>query len=158
MPAAFATYLSLTTPLFAVMYWLTAPNNRWGMVLIVHLALTLCFVAVTASVLGTKVSFDGTVVTERAFLRGRWRVSVAEASRALLVDLYQAATLDSHRQLFLLSSDGRVLLRLRGQLWEESDIDAFAAALGAPVERLPGPLTRSEVKRLHPGLLRWFER
>jgi hypothetical protein len=123
-----------------------------------HVALTLLFAAVTASVLGTKVTFDGAVVTERAVLRGRWRVSVAGAGKALLFDLYQPGTLDTHRQLFLLGGDGRVLLRLRGQLWAQSDIDAFAVVLGAPVERLPQPLSRSEVKRLYPGLLRWFER
>lgn len=158
MRAAWITYLSLTTPVFAVMYWLTAPHDEWPVVLVVHIGLTLVFVAVAASVLRVRVCFNGSSVAERGILGPRRPVPVTEVARVILLDLYQPGALDTHRQLFLLGADGRVLLRLRGQLWEQSDIDALAAAVGAPVERQPKPLSRAEVMRLHRGLLRWFER
>lgn len=158
MPAAWLTYFSLTTPLFAVLYWLTVPSGGWRSVLAVHVGLTLVFGAVAASVLRIRVSCDGTVVTERGLLGRPRRVPVSDVARVLLLDLYQPGALDTHRQLFLLARDGRVLLRLRGQLWAQTDLDALAASIGTPVERLPQPLSRAELKRLHPGLLRWFER
>ncbi|RNE62218.1 hypothetical protein [Cryobacterium tepidiphilum] len=158
MRAAWLTYLSLTTPVFAVLYWLTAPHDGWGMVLAVHVGLTLVFVAVAASVLHVRICVDGTTVTRRG-VPGRARpVPAAAVAKAVMLDLYQPGALDTHAQLFLLGHDGAVLLRLRGQLWAQSDMEALAAAVGAPVERLPQPLSRAEVKRLDPRLLRWFER
>jgi hypothetical protein len=158
MPAAWLTFVSLTTPLFAVLYWLTVPHGRWGSVLAVHVGLTLVFGAVAATVLRVRVSCDGTVVTARGALGRTRRIPVADVARVVLLDLYQPGALDTHRQLFLLGHDGRVLLRMRGQLWDHADMDVLAAAIGTPVERLPQPLSRAELKRLHPALLRWFER
>lgn len=158
LPSAWVTYLSLTTPLFAVLYWLTIPNDGWRVVLAVHVAVTLVFALVAASVLRLSVRFDGTRVTARSLVGGTRVVDAADVARALLVDVYQPGALDTHPQLFLIGRDGRPLLRLRGQLWTETDMAALAASLNVPVERMPQPLDRSDLRRLHPGLLPWFER
>lgn len=156
--AAWLTFFALTTPLFAVLYWLLAPHNGWRVVFAAHVAVALVFAAFTAAVLHTRIRFDGSVITETGVFGGRRRVPVADVARVLILDVYQPGALDTHRQLFLIGRNDAVLLRLRGQLWQQSDIDALAAAVGAPMERETQPLARREVKRLHPGLLRWFER
>ncbi|KQV06171.1 hypothetical protein [Leifsonia sp. Root112D2] len=149
---------ALTTPVFAVVYWLTIPSGPWPIVLIVH-----CLV-VLATLLGLIAFFDTLIkvgprsVTERGFF-GRVRtVESAEVGTVILLDLYESNALDTNPQLFVCDENGKRMLRMRGQFWSRESMETVIDALDRPVTVPPEAMTMSELRRSSPGLLYWFER
>lgn len=149
---------ALTTPVFAVLYWLTIPDGDWGYVLLAHV------LVVVATILGVHAFFSATItlradgVRERGFFGEVRFVRPADVGSILLVRLYDGSTLDTLPQLFITGHDGRVLIRMRGQFWSSEDMDRVADQLDVPVTRPEDFMTMTQLRRRSPELLYWFER
>jgi hypothetical protein len=76
----------------------------------------------------------------------------------LLIDLYEGSTLDTQPQLFVTGTDGRVLIRMRGQFWAFADMERVAEELDVPITKRAESVTLTELRRTSPELLYWFER
>lgn len=150
--------LALTTPVFAVLYWLTIPSGAWVFVLIAHLVVIAATVVGVASFLNTTITYGPDGVRERGFFGRTVRVGHGEAGAVILVQVYERSTLDVLPQLFVASPEGRLLIRMRGQFWSADDMERIAEELDVPVTRPEEPMTHGQLRRAWPRLLYWFER
>ncbi|WP_431220284.1 hypothetical protein [Leifsonia xyli] len=150
--------LALTTPVFAVVYWLTIPGPGWPFVLVAHLIVIGATVVGVASFLNTTITIGPDGVRERGFFGRTVHVAPGEAGSVILVQVYESSTLDVLPQLFVASKRGRLLIRMRGQFWSQADMERVAEELDVPVTRPEEPLTLNELRRGWPKLLYWFER
>lgn len=150
--------LALTTPVFAVLYWLTVPDGPWLLVAGTHA------VVVTAALLGVRSFFNTTItlgadgVVERGFFGRKTVVTAADVGSVILVQLYDGNTLDTLPQLFVTGRDGRLLIRLRGEFWPADEMERIAEELDAPILRYEESMTLTQLRRTSPELLDWFER
>lgn len=150
--------LALTTPVFAVIYWLTIPSGDWVYVLVVHILVVL------ATILGVYAFFSATItllpdgVRERGFFGRTLLVHPDDVGAVLLVRLYEGSTLDTLPQLFVQGHDGTVLIRMRGQFWSAETMERVAEELDVPVTRPEEVMTMTQLRRASPELLYWFER
>lgn len=150
--------LALTTPVFAVVYWLTIASGAWPFVLVAHLVVIAATILGVASFLNTTIIISPTGVRERGFFGRTIRVGHGEAGAVILVQVYEGSTLDVLPQLFVASRQGRLLIRMRGQFWSVDDMERVAEELDVPVTRPEEPMTLNQVRRTWPRLLYWFER
>ncbi len=150
--------LALTTPVFAVLYWLTIPTQAWPFVLVAHLIVIAATVVGVTSFLSTTITLGPGGVRERGFFGRTVRVGPGEAGAAILVKVYEGSTLDVLPQFFVASRQGRLLIRMRGQFWSEDDMERVAEELDIPVTRPEEPMTPNQLRRTWPRLMYWFER
>jgi hypothetical protein len=150
--------LALTTPVFAVLYWLTIPVGGWPVVLIMQVAVLLVFALLIVGYFGTSIAVSPDGLRERGFF-GRARVTPrARIDSILLIEVYRDAALDTQPNLFVCDADGALLVRMRGQYWSRENMEYVADTLDLPVEAITRSLTLGELRRSRPDLLYWFER
>jgi hypothetical protein len=150
--------LAFFAPVFAVLYWLTIPLGEWVPVAI---AQAVVMVGAAVGIIGffrTRIWVDETGITERGFFGRLGSFNREQVASVVLLELYQSGAIDTHPQLFVTGADGRLLVRMRGQFYSRGAMDFVADELGAPVVRVPEPMTLAELNRLRPELLYWFER
>ncbi|ANP71393.1 hypothetical protein [Cryobacterium arcticum] len=145
-------------PVFAVLYWLTIPIGEWLPVAAAQLAVMLAAAIGILGFLRTCIWVDDTGVSERGFFGRHTSFPSEQISSVVLLELYQSGTVDSQPQLFVTGQSGELLVRMRGQFYSRGAMDTVADELGVPVVRVPDPMTLSELNRLRPELLYWFER
>lgn len=150
--------VALTTPVFAVLYWLTVPAGPWVVVLSAHLITVVLTVISVRAYFSTTITLGGHGVCERGFFGKMALVRPNDVGSVLLVRLYESNALDTLPQLFVTDPDGRLLLRMRGQFWSLEDMERVTEALEAPVTRPGESLTLAQLRRTSPALLYWFER
>ncbi|KRC52070.1 hypothetical protein ASE16_03155 [Leifsonia sp. Root227] len=150
--------LALTTPVFAVLYWLTIPDGVWPLVLGVHIVVIAGTTLAVLAFFSTTIQLSRDVVRERGFFGRTVDVLPGSVGQVILVNLYEGSTLDTQPQLFITGTDGRLLIRMRGQFWALEDMERVAEELDVPVTRRADSMTLSELRRASPGLLYWFER
>lgn len=150
--------LALTTPVFAVLYWMSVPNGQWPAVLAVHFAIALLTVWFALGYRGASVRVSARGIRERGFF-GRTHTTPFDAiGSILLLELYRDSALDTQPQLFVCDRDGRLLLRMRGLFWSRTDMDTVIDTLDVPIEVADGTFTTADLRRTRPELLYWFER
>ncbi|MDN4599456.1 hypothetical protein [Leifsonia virtsii] len=150
--------LALTTPVFAVLYWLTIPVGCWPFVLVAHLIVIALTITGVASFLNTTIVVGPAGVRERGFFGRTVRVAPGEPGAVIMVKVYEGSTLDVLPQLFVASAEGRLLIRMRGQFWSSEDMERVAEELDVPVTRPAEPMTPAQLRQTWPRLLYWFER
>lgn len=150
--------LALTTPVFAVLYWLTIPDGDWKYVLSAHVLVVLGTILGVYAFLSATITIQPDGVRERGFFGGTRFVRSADVGSILMVRLYDGSTLDTLPQLFITGHDGRVLIRMRGQFWSVDDMELVAEEFDVPVTRPEDFLTMTQLRRRSPELLYWFER
>lgn len=150
--------LALTTPVFAVLYWLTIPDGGWPFVLLAHVLVIVATIVGVASFLNTTITVGPSGVRERGFFGRTVAVAPGEPGAIILVKVYEGSTLDVLPQLFVASREGRLLIRMRGQFWSSEDMERVAEELDVPVTRPVEPMTPSQLRQAWPRLLYWFER
>ncbi|POH57906.1 hypothetical protein C3B59_19115 [Cryobacterium zongtaii] len=150
--------LAFFAPVFAVLYWLTIPLGEWMPVLIVQLVVMLGAAVGIVGFLRTCVWVDDTGISERGFFGQVTSFPVEQVASVVVLELYQSGAIDTHPQLFVTGADGQLLVRMRGQFYSRGAMDTVVDELGAPVVRVPDPMTLTELNRLRPELLYWFER
>lgn len=155
---AVLSILALTTPVFAVIYWLTVPAGPWSIVLALHVVVLIAGILGVAAYFNTAIKVSSSGVTARDFF-GRLRtVQPNEVGSIVLLDLYEADTLDTAPQLFVCDHGGRPLLRMRGQFWSRGSMQRVIDAFECPVTTPPESISLSDLRRTSPELLYWFER
>ena len=145
-------------PVFAVLYWLTIPSGTWLPVLWGQLVVVLLVSIGFVGYFRTRIWVDETGISERGFLGRLNNFPVDQVESIVMLELYQTGALDTQPQLFVTGADGRLLVRMRGQFYSRGAMETVADELGAPVVRVPDPMTLTELNRLRPELLYWFER
>jgi hypothetical protein len=149
---------ALTTPVFAVLYWMSVPNGQWPSVLAVHLAIAVLTMLFALNYLGACIRVSASGIRERGFF-GRTRATSIDAiGSILLLEIYRDSALDTQPQLFVCDRDGHLLLRMRGLFWSRTDMDTVIDSLDVPIEVADGIFTTSDLRRTRPELLYWFER
>ncbi|QYF73685.1 hypothetical protein [Cryobacterium sp. PAMC25264] len=150
--------IAFFAPVFAVLYWLTIPIGEWLPVAAAQLAVMLTALVGIIGFLRTCIWVDDTGVSERGFFGRNTSFPSEQISSVVLLELYQSGTVDSQPQLFVTGQSGELLVRMRGQFYSRGAMDIVADELGVPIVRVPDPMTLSELNRLRPELLYWFER
>ena len=150
--------LALTTPVFAVLYWLTIPDGVWPIVLAIHIVVVVATVLAVFAFFGTTIQILPDGVRERGFFGRVTDIRPGMVGSVVLLDLYEGSTLDTLPQLFVTDAHGRLLLRLRGQFWSREDMERVAEELDVPVTTRSESITLTELRRVSPELLYWFER
>ncbi|WP_431279596.1 hypothetical protein [Leifsonia poae] len=149
---------ALTTPVFAVLYWLTIPDGVWPLVLAIHILVVVVVTLAVLSYFSTTIQFVHDGVRERGFFGRTIEVRHSMVGAIVLIDLYEGSTLDTQPQLFVTGTDGRVLIRMRGQFWALADMERVAEELDVPITKRAESVTLTELRRTSPELLYWFER
>jgi hypothetical protein len=153
----FTSVLALLLPIFAVLYVLAIPSGNWPAVLAAQLVLTALLGVGGASASLVRMTVGATGITSRNCL-GRVRVVPFEQVGSIIrLDLYRG-TLHPQPQLFILSHDGELLLRMHGHCWPVETMEDMIRSIGAPVVRAAEPMTLLDLDRTHPELLSWIER
>jgi hypothetical protein len=150
--------LALTTPVFAVLYWLTIPDGHWTGVLAAHVLVVLATIVGVYRFFSATITLRADGVRERGFFGRTRHVRPVDVQAILLVRLYDGSTLDTLPQLFVTGHDDKLLLRMRGQFWSLEDMDRVAEELDRPVTRAEDFMTMTQLRRSSPELLYWFER
>ena len=150
--------LALTTPVFAVLYWLTIPSGPWAAVLALHLLVVAATTLAVLAFFSTTIEFGPDGVKERGFFGRTLVVRPGMVKTVTIVNLYESSTLDTQPQLFVTGVDGRLLIRMRGQFWAVEDMERVAEELDMPIIRPDESMTLTELRRSSPELLYWFER
>lgn len=150
--------LALTTPVFALLYWVAIPGDAWAVVLIAQFALVGAAILCLRALVATTITLGVGGVCKRAPFGRSVVVRPADVASILLVNLYETSTLDTLPQLFVTGHDGQTLLRMRGQFWALDEMERVAEELEAPVTRPAESMTLTQLRRAWPGVLAWWER
>jgi hypothetical protein len=150
--------LAFFAPVFAVLYWLTVPIGEWVPVAVAQGIVMILALTGIIAFLRTRIWVDDTGITERGFFGRVAPFDRQQVATVVILELYQSGAIDTHPQLFVTGSDGQLLVRMRGQFYSRDTMETVADELGAPVVRVPEPMTLTELNRLRPELLYWFER
>jgi hypothetical protein len=149
---------ALVLPVFAAMLWFAIPRGTWPRVVIAFLFVSALYLAGTWLLRRVSIQIGRDGLIERGFFHHDNRIPVKRIATALIVDVYRGVSTETTRQLFLLDSTGELLLRMRGELWSDKDIETVATAYDVPVHRRPDPVTAARLRAESPELLYWFER
>lgn len=95
------------------------------------------------------------ITPERVGVRGAFRTRWYD--RASLGRLLVVRGYGRRAHAFLFGENGKRLVRLSGDLWDEPRIRAFHAALGLPTRVRQGPTTRRDLRTEEPGAIAWPE-
>lgn len=150
--------LVFMTPVFVVLYELTAPTGPWRLVLAVQVIAMGVVALASIRFFATGIWVDTTGLRERGFFGRMTIVKVAEIGSLISAETFAGSDAEASPQLFVCDHEGRLLVRLRGQFWSRENMDVVIATLDVPHTTLQDALSRSELQESHPGLLYWFER
>ncbi|WP_033372131.1 hypothetical protein [Humibacter albus] len=150
--------LALTTPVFAVAYWLTVHVGTWPIVFGVHLLAVVVALLFVVRYRRTRVVVSPYRVREYGFLGHVSEISNSDIGALHMVELYRDNELDTQPNLFILDRSGTARIRLRGQYWSRSDMEDLAETLDRPIATPAEPITLSELRSSRPEWLYWFER
>lgn len=151
--------VSLTAPILLVLLWLTVPDGPWQAVVAAAVGIVVVVAYAVVQYFRVTVVVTPTHLVEKTFFGTTRRIPLESVSRAVLLDLHRTLASESRRQLFVLGTGGRVLLRMRGDYWSTESIHRIAEHLvTVPVEHVDGALALDELQRTNPSMLYWFER
>jgi hypothetical protein len=152
------TFLITIVPLFAVLYWYTAALDIWRLLL----ALQILILAASLGVLFRQRRVFTEVANGQ--LRGNGifsrtcTVDLEDIERVVTVEVYRNHPNETTTQFLAVGEHNRTLFRMRGQFWNEQDLDAVATAMNKPVHAAKDALTEKEFFEEYPGSAYWFER
>jgi hypothetical protein len=154
--AVVATWVGL--PVIAAIYVIAIPAGVGGVILAGQIIAMIVLAAAIDRLRIAAITISDDGLRERGYL-GRWRLSpTAKMQSVLLLDVLDAQTNVTSRQLFVLSHSGKTLLRLRGEIWSNRSMQQVIRALDLPVKVSEQPLTLRELRRDYGTNLYVFER
>ena len=149
---------AVVLPPFLALYWLTVPTGGWLVIAEIH-AVTLAVVTLgTTRVARAVIIIDETGIRSRGFFGRLVRTPPSAIDSILLVRVLAGSSLGTSTQLFVLDAAGRTRLRMGGLFWAPEALAAVERALDVPVQRVPAPLTRRELRLRFWSNLYWYER
>lgn len=154
-----AAVFALSVPIVLVLYWLTLPSGGWIWVLVAQGIILVGLGVAVYRGLRVQVSVSATHLIERRFFGPMLRIPLDEIDRVIMLEMHRTMASQPRLQMFVLSSRGTPLLRMRGEYWSRSSINRIASQLTtAPIEHVDHPITLDELQTTRPEMLYWFER
>jgi len=154
--AAVTSFVS-TLPLFGVFYWFGAHAGTWPEVLIVHAVVVVgCFAVGLRQITVFAEVRDG-VLRGNGIFSPVWEVELDRIARVDLVDTYAGLTPRPVRQLLVRDASGARLFRMRGNYWNDGDLERIAEALPVAPITVTEPIDLRDFFRDYPGSAYWFE-
>ncbi|QTX03880.1 hypothetical protein [Agromyces archimandritae] len=153
-----ATIAALGVPVLVTLLWVTAELGAWPTIVAAGVVVILLLAAAWWSYRRTAIRIGPNGLSERGFFGLTHRAEIGEIDEIIRLELYRAHSLDTSPQLFIVGRNGRRLLRMRGDFWEDEDLDTVSPLLGIRESRRPTPVTLAELRSSDPKLLYWFER
>jgi hypothetical protein len=151
------TSVVVTSPLFAVLYWLGIAAGTWPIVLVAHAAVLLGCVLIGLRQLSLFVEVRDGRLRGNGIFTPLEQVELARIARVDLVDTYVGLNPTPVRQLLVRDAEGARLFRMRGNFWRPGDLERIAAALPVPPVTVTEPIDLREFFRRYPGSAYWFE-
>ena len=147
----------ITVPPSIALYFLTAASGGWPFVLLLQIGTLGVAVAASMLVRRACILIDDGGFWETGFLGRRVRTRVSDISSILVVPFFPGQDLEARDQVFVLDGSGRTRLRVRGQYWGPSVVQAVVNAFDVPVHRAELPMTPAELRHAHRGKLYFHE-
>jgi hypothetical protein len=147
-----------STLIFAVLYWLGIPAGYGVEIAVLQAGLLFCTLVVVRQYLDTRIILTVDGVVERTFVGRRSRVHRQDVHSVLIMRMYEHQSAETLPHLFAADTDGKLLLRMRGQYWTANDMEVVAIHLRSRIVRQPEPVSMAEFHAESPQLLYWFER
>lgn len=101
--------------------------------------------------------YDNGAIVKRSWIGSTRTFSVADIGSSLYALQVGVSWVPATHTLLLMRPDGTALLRLRGQYWERSALEAFIGALGITPIFVPQRVTPLDLKVVHPRAISWPE-
>jgi len=150
--------LVFLTPVFVVLYALTAPNGAWRLVLGVQVVATVVATIASSLFFRTGIWISPAGMRERGYFGRVTYVPVADMASVIIADTFTGVAAETSPQLFVCDEHGKQLIRMRGQFWSKESMDIVVATLDVPHTALGDTISQRELRNEYPGLLYWFER
>jgi hypothetical protein len=157
MTTAFVSIVLAMIPVFGVLYWFAVQHGSWGLVFVVHLAITIACLAILARQLTVFTAVTETELVGRGIFSPILRVPLSAISRVIIVPTYIGQSPDAVLQLLVQDASGARLFRMRGTYWNPEDLRAVANALPSTPKVVQEPIGIREFYRTYPGSAYWFQ-
>jgi hypothetical protein len=157
-PNAWGIWIAFSTPVFAALYLLTVPQDRWVPFLVAHVLLMAAFAVVAGRLhrAGVLLAKDG--IREREYLGPLVFTPVDDIASVIVVKLRDPYSDRFSLQYFVVDHAGRTVLRLRGQLWHPADLAQIVGFYGVPVHYRDDELSWRQLRREYGSNLDRWER
>jgi hypothetical protein len=124
---------------------------------------TVLALAVSSSILAlylrnTRIEITDEILSVRNWAGVTRAIPVASVREVVSAGQYSSDPGVPHHELFVFADTGVRILRMRGQVWDELDIDAVSLALSAVPTRIDRVIRPREFSRLYPGSVAWYEK
>jgi len=158
LATAWVATLLATSPVFAVLYWLTSDDRGvWIPVLVVHLTLFFLGVGVFLRQLAVFCRLSDDELSGNGIFSPVVRVRVDDIAEVIVVPTHVGVQSEPAVQYLMLDASGRRLFRLRGNYWNEADVEELLEALPVEPVRVTKPMRLREFWKAYPGSAYWFE-
>ena len=157
-PNAWRIWIAFSTPVFATLYLLTVPQNRWVPFLLAHVLLMVAFAVVAGRLhkAGVLLAKDG--IREREYLGPLVFTPADDVASVIVVKLRNPYRDRFSRQYFVVDHAGRTVLRLRGQLWHPADLAQIVKYFDVPVHYIDDELSWKQLRHAYGRNLDRWER
>jgi hypothetical protein len=157
LTTAFVSIVLAMIPVFGVLYWFSIEHRSWLVVLIVHALVMIAAVVVLARQLTVYSAVTRTELVGRGIFSPLIRVPLTAIASVDLVDTYVGQAPESTTQLLVRDAEGRRLFRMRGNFYQDGDLQRIASALPVRARVTTEPVAIGEFFRTYPGSAYWFE-
>jgi hypothetical protein len=157
MSTAFVSVVLAMIPVFGVLYWSAVQHDRWALVFIVHVTITVACLATLGRQLTVFVAVTESQLIGRGIFSPMLRVPLSAIASVTIVPTYVGQSPDAVPQLLVRDASGARLFRMRGNFWHAGDLRAVADALPVPATIVHEPISSREFYRNYPGSAYWFE-
>ncbi|THG30910.1 hypothetical protein [Naasia lichenicola] len=148
----------ITIPPFAALYFLSTDAGGWPFLLLLQVGVTLIATAASARLHRAFIRIDANGFTENGYFGRRTRTRVEDIGSILIIPVSGGQTLAANNQVFVLDRAGKTRLRVRGQYWGPSVVQAIVTAFDVPVHRIGNAMTPAELRHAHGAKLYAYER
>ena len=155
---AVVTFFITTVPVFAVLYWYTAPMGIWPQILGIHLLIAAACLVTAWRQRRVFSAVSDEVLEGNGIFSKMESVPLSTVVRVALVPVFRSHPNEATTQLVVLGANDQCLFRMRGQFWNDADVTTLVQGIKRPVTREREPLSESEFFDTYPGSAYWFER
>lgn len=157
LTTAFLSIVLAMIPVFGVLYWFAIQHGSWGLVFVVHLALTVASLAILWRQLTVFTAVTPTELIGRGIFSPMLRVPLSAIASVVVVPTYIGQSPDAVLQFLARDASGARLFRMRGTFWTPEDLKAVANALPVTPTFVQEPIGIREFYRTYPGSAYWFQ-
>jgi F0F1-type ATP synthase membrane subunit c/vacuolar-type H+-ATPase subunit K len=152
------TFFITTVPVFAVLYWYTAPLGIWPEILAIHLVIAFACLVTGWRQRRVFSAVSDQVLEGNGIFSKMESVPLSSVVRVALVPVFRSHPNEATTQLVVLGDNDQCLFRMRGQFWNDADVTRLVEGINRPTTREREALSEDEFFDMYPGSVYWFER